>query len=93
MKVFFLKSLRHARKLIIAIIGFTVLLIGIAMIFLPGPAFIVIPTSLMILGTEFIWARKLLLNVKRRLKNQFETGDTKKRIGSRLMTDDRDSAG
>jgi len=78
MKIFFLKSIRQARKLIIAIIGFTVLLIGMAMLVLPGPAFVVIPASLMILGTEFIWARKLLVNIKNRLKNQFQGGDGKK---------------
>jgi tellurite resistance protein TerC len=68
MKIFFLKSLRQARRLVIAIIGFSVLLIGMAMIILPGPAFIVIPASLMILGTEFIWARNLLVNIKKKFK-------------------------
>lgn len=46
------------RKLIIAIIGGTVLLIGVALIVLPGPAFIVIPIGLAILATEFAWARR-----------------------------------
>jgi len=40
--------------------GFTVLLIGIAMIFLPGPALIVIPAGLLILASEFLWAKRLL---------------------------------
>ena len=48
------------RKLIIAVIGGTVLLIGIALIVLPGPAFIVIPVGLAILATEFAWARHAL---------------------------------
>jgi tellurite resistance protein TerC len=46
------------RKLIIALIGGTVLLIGVALIVLPGPAFIVIPIGLAILATEFAWARR-----------------------------------
>jgi tellurite resistance protein TerC len=48
------------RKVLIAIIGTTVLLIGVALIVLPGPAFIVIPLALGILATEFIWARRVI---------------------------------
>jgi YkoY family integral membrane protein len=44
----------------VMVIGAIVLLIGIAMIFLPGPAVIVIPMGLAILATEFAWARELL---------------------------------
>lgn len=46
------------RKLIVAVIGLTILLIGVAMTVLPGPAFIVIPVGLGILATEFAWARR-----------------------------------
>jgi tellurite resistance protein TerC len=52
------------RKLIIAIIGGTVLLIGVALIVLPGPAFIVIPIGLAILATEFAWARRAVSRAK-----------------------------
>lgn len=52
------------RKLVIAIIGGTVLLIGLALIVLPGPAFIVIPVGLAILATEFAWARSALARAK-----------------------------
>jgi len=52
------------RKLIILVIGLTVLLIGIVMIVLPGPAILVIPAGLAVLATEFVWARKLLNKVK-----------------------------
>lgn len=52
--------LRKARRLVIMIVGTTVLLLGLAMIVLPGPAFVVIPVSLAILGTEFTWARRWL---------------------------------
>ncbi len=55
---------RQARRIVIIIIGSTVLLVGIAMLVLPGPAFIVIPIGLSILGTELIWARKMLRRVK-----------------------------
>jgi hypothetical protein len=52
------------RKLIIAIIGGTVLLIGIALIVLPGPAFIVIPIGLAILATEFAWAQRAVTKAR-----------------------------
>lgn len=60
------KSLRwddvpaFVRRVIVGVIGATVLLIGVALIVLPGPAFLVIPLGLAILATEFIWARRWL---------------------------------
>ena len=53
-----------ARKVVIALIGGTITLIGIAMIVLPGPAFIVLPAGLAILAIEFAWARRWLKKVK-----------------------------
>ena len=55
---------RHARRIAIAVIGSTVVLIGVCMIVLPGPAFVVIPAGLGILGLEFAWARRMLKRVK-----------------------------
>jgi tellurite resistance protein TerC len=48
------------KKVVIGVIGGTVLLLGVAMIVLPGPAIIVIPVGLGILATEFAWARRYL---------------------------------
>ena len=53
------------RKLIIAIIGGTILLIGIALLVLPGPAFVVIPVGLAILATEFAWARGAVVRARK----------------------------
>ena len=53
-----LSELPRLRKLIVAMIGVTVVLFGVALIVLPGPAFIVIPLGLAILATEFAWARR-----------------------------------
>ena len=49
-------------------VGFTILVVGIAMVVLPGPAVVVIPIGLAILASEFIWARKLLDLVKERIE-------------------------
>jgi tellurite resistance protein TerC len=56
-----------ARRLIVIVAGFTVLIVGVAMIVLPGPAVVVIPLGLAILATEFIWARTLLTTIKERV--------------------------
>lgn len=52
--------LRFAKRMIILIVGMTVVLIGVALLVLPGPAIIVIPIGLAILATEFAWARRWL---------------------------------
>ena len=48
------------RKVIVAVIGTTILLIGVALIVLPGPAFIVIPLGIGVLASEFVWARRVI---------------------------------
>jgi uncharacterized protein (TIGR02611 family) len=40
--------------------GFVILAAGLAMLVLPGPAFVVIPIGLAILSLEFAWAERLL---------------------------------
>ena len=42
------------------VVGMSVLAVGIAMLALPGPAFVVIPIGLAILSLEFAWAERLL---------------------------------
>lgn len=53
-----------AKRIAIGIVGGSVLLVGVAMIVLPGPAFVVIPAGLAILGIEFAWARIWLKKAK-----------------------------
>jgi uncharacterized protein (TIGR02611 family) len=67
---------RWARRIAVAVVGGTVLLVGLALIVLPGPAFVVIPLGLAILGLEFAWARLWLRKVKQRstqVVNYFRT--------------------
>jgi len=58
------------RKIVIAVVGSVVLLLGVAMILLPGPAFIFIPLGLAILSLEFQWAQRLLDRVKTYIRNR-----------------------
>jgi tellurite resistance protein TerC len=57
--------IRYAWRVVILIMGMTVLLIGVALLVLPGPAFLVIPIGLAILATEFAWARRWLQIMRR----------------------------
>ena len=47
-------------RVLFVIVGFTLLLAGIAMLVAPGPAFVVIPIGLAILSLEFRWAENML---------------------------------
>jgi uncharacterized protein (TIGR02611 family) len=63
------------------VVGFTILAIGVVMIVLPGPAFIVMPIGVGILATEFPWARRLLRKVEGKIREQ--TGKTEQNKKSR----------
>ncbi len=73
------KSYRGANpafRVIWVIAGITVLLAGLAMTVVPGPALIVVPIGLAMLAAEFTWARRLLdvgidrgVDVKRRVES------------------------
>jgi tellurite resistance protein TerC len=73
---------RQARRAVILLLGSSVLAAGIAMVVLPGPAFIVIPTGLAILAVEFAWARRWLSRVKR------ELSEVKEKLASKGFTGD-----
>ena len=56
------------RKCLVAILGGALLIAGVAMLFLPGPAVVVIPAALAILAVEFLWARRWLSWMRERYK-------------------------
>jgi uncharacterized protein (TIGR02611 family) len=55
---------KWARRCAIAMVGGTVVLVGICMLVLPGPGIVVIPAGLAILSLEFAWARLWLRKVR-----------------------------
>lgn len=55
-----------ARKMVVALVGGTVVLVGVVMLVTPGPAFLVIPAGLAILALEFAFARRWLRYAKER---------------------------
>ncbi|MDB6026478.1 MAG: integral rane protein TerC [Verrucomicrobiales bacterium] len=66
-----MKTHSPTRQVAVGIAGGLVVLIGIAMIILPGPAFIVIPMGLAILASEFEWARKWLQKTREYIREKF----------------------
>ena len=41
-------------------LGITIVLLGLVLVFLPGPGALVILIGLAVLGTEFVWARRII---------------------------------
>jgi uncharacterized protein (TIGR02611 family) len=56
--------MQRIKRIAVTVVGGTVLALGIALIVLPGPAFIVIPAGLAILAMEFAWARRWLRSAR-----------------------------
>jgi tellurite resistance protein TerC len=73
------ETYRWLKRAAITVAGFTVLLLGIAMIVLPGPAVLVIPAGLGILALEFGWARRLLQEARARVRRYSPIGRSKMR--------------
>ena len=56
-----------ARRIVIAVVGSTVLLLGVFMLVTPGPGLVVIPLGLAILSIEFAWARYWLRKLREKI--------------------------
>ncbi len=70
---------KQIKKLVIFLIGISVVLIGCVLFFTPGPAIVVIPIGLAILATEFIWAKKLLKKFKEKVDSFSESAKNVKK--------------
>lgn len=88
MSVFWHTTYTTVRRLVVAVLGITVVLLGVVMFITPGPAIVVIPLGLAILATEFVWARRLLRRVKSQARAAWgslkgERGGAKSASGAR----------
>lgn len=68
-----MKSLSLVKKIVALVIGSTLMLIGLALLFLPGPGILVGGIGLAILATEFWWARWLIHRAK---EYSYQVADT-----------------
>lgn len=57
----------HIRRVIVFVIGMTILGLGVAMLVLPGPGWLTIFGGLALLATEFAWAKWVLTFAQKRL--------------------------
>lgn len=69
---------KSARKIAVAIAGFVVLIAGIIMLVVPGPGILVIILGLLILSTEYEWAKGYLDRAKAAQKKALEKAQRKK---------------
>ena len=57
---------RSGKRIAVTVVGGFVVIVGIAMLVLPGPGILVIIAGLAILATEYVWAERLLKMAKER---------------------------
>ena len=57
-------AVTHTKKIIVGIIGATVVVIGFAFFVLPGPGLLIVILGLAVLASEFVWAKRLLDQAK-----------------------------
>jgi hypothetical protein len=55
---------RNAKRVAVTIAGFFLILVGVALLVLPGPGWLVIFLGLGLLATEYVWAQRLLNKAK-----------------------------
>ena len=65
---------KTGRRIVVAVVGGSILLLGVIMLVTPGPAFIVIPIGLAILAVEFVWARHWLKKLRELISRRGSEG-------------------
>ena len=73
------------REYLVTILGAPLISARVAMLFLPGPAIVVIPAALAILAVEFLWARRWLAW----LRERYDTISSKNPASDRKLNPDK----
>ena len=68
------------KRILVMVVGGTVLALGVALVVLPGPAFLVIPAGLAILAIEFAWARRWLRSARAVLPRRSKDASSSRKI-------------
>lgn len=58
------RSVEQVRRFFKILAGFTLMVLGLLMLFTPGPGWLVIFLGLTLLAAEFVWARRLMDRMK-----------------------------
>ena len=72
------RTVKIFRKAVISILGFGLIILGIILLPLPGPGFLVIVAGLFVLSLEFEWAERHLNKAKQKLKQMRDKLDKNK---------------
>lgn len=59
-----IKTMQQAKRFLKILAGFSLLVLGIVMVVMPGPGSLTILLALGVLAAEFVWARRLLDRLK-----------------------------
>lgn len=70
-------SLKAIRKILIFLVGVTVVIVGVILLAIPGPGLLVIVAGLLILSLEFDWAKRYLHQARQRLEALKPKGSAK----------------
>ncbi len=73
--------LKHGMKIIRIVAGLAILIVGVGLLFLPGPGIPLVLVGLTILAVDFVWARRLkkrLQDEARKAMDKFRNGDKPK---------------
>ncbi|MBT5218286.1 MAG: hypothetical protein HOI35_01075 [Woeseia sp.] len=58
------QTYKIVKRVLVTVVGMTVLLTGLVLVFVPGPAIVVVPLGLGILSIEYAWARSWLKKIR-----------------------------
>ena len=58
------RSHPQVRRVVVAVVGFLLLCVGIALLVLPGPGLLVIAAGIAVLALEFPWAERLAKRIQ-----------------------------
>lgn len=72
------RQYRIARRVVVAVIGSTLVLLGTVMLVTPGPGTPTIIAGLGILSLEFYWARRWLVRLRRKINSYTNTNGRRK---------------
>lgn len=73
--------LHQVKRFVMTIVGFGLLGLGVLMLVLPGPGLLFVVAGLLVLATEYAWARRLLVRAKKQAKRAQDAA-----VASRLRT-------
>lgn len=74
---------RVARRIVLTVVGLTVLLLGLLMLVTPGPGLLGLAAGLGILALEYTWAHRWLQSVRNGAEYSWNRWGWKRRNGNR----------